>query len=349
MMSRSRFPPPPTQGDRLTTTDLSQESVVCRRAKTMCTVTANENEFAVIQFAGNGVIGPPHIKEALLFVAATERFAVGDLPDTLDADAKRVLVSRLIRNGLLTLSNETAGDAARTDGSTSGPHAAANAPAGTEACPNRDASPQSSERAGDVVDAAGLPRQAGMAMTWTPQKQWIRFDCRQYSHEGSTPTAPSHDLAHLMIAANGHLLWAPEGDQKEIKIAEYNAIFLETCLNNILMSFTPGKERDCDEIIRRTLTIARWFVEEHYAPFPISAEESYEQFCQHIDPDRITELSKFYFAQRRAELADADFMFKSWAIQIPGAWNSDATERSETAVRPVLQALAHYPRRQFAK
>jgi hypothetical protein len=71
-----------------------------------------------------------------------------------------------------------------------------------------------------------------LIMNWTPERQSIRVGDREFSHDGPICTHPSHDLTHLLIAANGNLPWAPEGDNGTIKIAEYNAVFLEHLLNN---------------------------------------------------------------------------------------------------------------------
>jgi hypothetical protein len=54
-----------------------------------------------IEFAGNFVSGPSRLEPALRFVAAAERFRVGDLPGELTAEDRTDLVSRMMSEGLL--------------------------------------------------------------------------------------------------------------------------------------------------------------------------------------------------------------------------------------------------------
>lgn len=46
-------------------------------------------------------------------------------------------------------------------------------------------------------------------LTWTPQQQEFTARGLRFLHEGQTPTFPSHDLAHLLIAAMPALEWHP--------------------------------------------------------------------------------------------------------------------------------------------
>jgi len=160
---------------------------------------------------------------------------------------------------------------------------------------------------------SGQPRMR-VAMTWAPDKQVMWFGENEFLHEGPTSTHPSHDLAHLLIAANGNLHWVPEGERVSVKVAEYNAVFLEHLLNNIYNSVS--RRVNDDEAFAQTLSHARWFVERHFAPFPLSVEEAYCQLCRHIDAETIADLCPYFFIQKRAEQADADFMLKSWRIEI---------------------------------
>lgn len=153
-----------------------------------------------------------------------------------------------------------------------------------------------------------------VAMTWEPNKQVICFGETEFVHNGPIDTHPSHDLCHLLIAANGNLAWAPDGGRVSIKVAEYNAVFLEHLLNNVYNSMVPGRSND-GEAFARTLSHARWFVESHFAPFPLSAEEAYSQFSRQINVDTIVDLCPHFFKQKRAERVDADFMLRSWNIE----------------------------------
>jgi len=141
----------------------------------------------------------------------------------------------------------------------------------------------------------------GSGFSWSPERQVIFHRSRVYVHEGQTPTSPSHDLAHLLIAMSSDLLWLPQGDPDEIRIAEYNAVFLERFLSNayncvVLQSIGPS------EVLAKTLQYARWFVEQHYAPFPIAAEEAYRQFCWGIHANALSCLAAHFFVQRAREL-----------------------------------------------
>lgn len=82
---------------------LNDDTLVERRNGMPCAAFRSAAE-AGIRFPGNEVTGPFPIESALRFVAAKRRFKVGELPGPLSAEAKRVLVRRLIREGLLTLS-----------------------------------------------------------------------------------------------------------------------------------------------------------------------------------------------------------------------------------------------------
>jgi hypothetical protein len=97
------------------------------------------------------------------------------------------------------------------------------------------------------------------------------------------------------------LLWLPQGNPDEVRIAEYNAVFLEQLLSNayncvVLQSIAPR------DVLTKTLHYARWFVEQHYAPFPVAAEEAYRQFCWGIDTAAVSSLAAYFFVQRAREL-----------------------------------------------
>lgn len=170
---------------------------------------------------------------------------------------------------------------------------------------------------------------AQLAMWWTPQRQSLCIGDREFIHEGPTNTHPSHDVAHLMVAANGRLQWLPEGDKAVIKIAEYNAVFLEHLLNETYNDIISGA-CNLPKGFERALLHARWFVETHYAPFPLLAEEAYSQFCRHVDPAKITRLCIYFFEQKRAERRDPDFMSKRWELTFN--CDSDPAVADEKAV-----------------
>lgn len=79
---------------------LGLESRVTRRPGMSCQVTMKDG-VSSIRFPGNSVSGPFLIDPALRYISGARRFRVKDLPDSLDAKAKIVLVRRLVREGLL--------------------------------------------------------------------------------------------------------------------------------------------------------------------------------------------------------------------------------------------------------
>jgi hypothetical protein len=83
--------------------DLEQvrlDTMLERHPQAICRVV-ERNGGVAIEFPGNRVGGPPRIASALRFVADTVCFAVQDLPDDLNVQAKVVLARRLVREGLL--------------------------------------------------------------------------------------------------------------------------------------------------------------------------------------------------------------------------------------------------------
>jgi hypothetical protein len=84
------------------------DTVLEKHPQTICRVLENEQGVA-IEFPGNRVSGPHRIASALRFIARTARFAVRELPDELNAQAKVVLAKRLVHEGLLTPETTAAG------------------------------------------------------------------------------------------------------------------------------------------------------------------------------------------------------------------------------------------------
>ena len=92
------------------------DTVVERHPQSMCRVVQSAQGVA-IEFPGNRVGGPLRVESALRFVASVKRFTVGALPDDLKADAKVVLVRRLVREGFLTIvAPAVSSDSPRDDG-----------------------------------------------------------------------------------------------------------------------------------------------------------------------------------------------------------------------------------------
>lgn len=80
--------------------ELRPDTQVRRRGSQACTVVV-ENGTAALHFGGVEVAGPERIAPQLRFIAATEAFAIADLPGLLSDSGKVVLVRRLVREGFL--------------------------------------------------------------------------------------------------------------------------------------------------------------------------------------------------------------------------------------------------------
>lgn len=167
---------------------------------------------------------------------------------------------------------------------------------------------------------------AVLHLCWRREQQTFAFGRTVYAHQGPAKTNPSHDLAHLLIAANGGLPWLPHGESW--RLAEYNAVFIETLLNHIRYAVVSRPMEEA-VILKRTLRHARWFVEKHYAPFPVPAEEAYRLFCWEIDPAVIGRLSPLFFDLRAVELLapggpEGGITIRFAASQTPPAVNEAA-------------------------
>jgi ribosomal protein L16 Arg81 hydroxylase len=92
--------------------ELADDSLVIRPAGIVCRVRTHADETR-IEFSGNYVAGPAIMEAALQFISEHEEFTVKDIPGPLSQDDKRFLVSRLVSEGLLHLSD---GNVARRNG-----------------------------------------------------------------------------------------------------------------------------------------------------------------------------------------------------------------------------------------
>lgn len=84
------------------------DTVLEKSPGAVCRVVQEES-WVVLSFPGGQVGGPGKIASALRFVAATDRFAVRELPDSLGGEAKLVLARRLLRERLLTVAQPRGG------------------------------------------------------------------------------------------------------------------------------------------------------------------------------------------------------------------------------------------------
>jgi hypothetical protein len=125
-------------------------------------------------------------------------------------------------------------------------------------------------------------------LLWTAERQQFSFGERSYDWEGPIGTEPEHDLAHLLIAANGGgMEWLPTGERDQICMAEYNAVLLE----NFLLHVNASREQPLVDAVKHS----RWFCDKHYAPFPVSSEMAFHAWLSRIDPRAIARLSPIYF------------------------------------------------------
>jgi bifunctional lysine-specific demethylase and histidyl-hydroxylase NO66 len=94
---------PPRSGvvrELLDPPDVTDDTVVSRRPGSVCHLVAGAERTRLI-LGDREVLLPAAVEPALRRVATTDRFAVRDLADLLDADSRAVLVRRLVREGLL--------------------------------------------------------------------------------------------------------------------------------------------------------------------------------------------------------------------------------------------------------
>jgi hypothetical protein len=119
-------------------------------------------------------------------------------------------------------------------------------------------------------------------MAWDLTRQQIACDADVFVHEGPIQTDPTHDCAHLLVAAASRLPWKPAGQVESIKLAEYNASVVEHFLDEVhtagaIRASRPGA------IIPRACQYAEWFVRAHYAPFPVTIAEARRQLARGLD------------------------------------------------------------------
>ena len=149
-------------------------------------------------------------------------------------------------------------------------------------------------------------------MSWSPNRQVMFCDADVFSHRGSTSTDPSHDLAHLLVAASSTLPWKP-GRGNKAKLAEFNAFLVENILDAIYNCVLHKTDR-VDRILPFAAARARWFVEEHYAPFPMSTKGAFDEFRARIDGASMVRLSPLFLNQKRCERTYPHFRSRTYQI-----------------------------------
>jgi len=96
MLPGGYFTPPPKEEA------IDFDTVLEKNPGAVCRVV-EDGAWVALEFPGGRIGGPQKIASALRFVARTERFPVRDLPDDLGSEAKLVLIRRLVRERLLTV------------------------------------------------------------------------------------------------------------------------------------------------------------------------------------------------------------------------------------------------------
>ncbi len=162
------------------------------------------------------------------------------------------------------------------------------------------------------------------AMLWTPGAQLMAHGSEAFTHDGPINTEPSHDLAHLIVAANGTLQWRPAGSQPEICFAEYNAVMLEHLYDRVYRSLM-GREFAPAQIIPGLLSHGSWFVTKHFTPFPATPKVAAEKFRSALTP-RALALAPYFFDMKNSERGDAGHMQKTWTARFgaddrPTGWS----------------------------
>jgi hypothetical protein len=150
-------------------------------------------------------------------------------------------------------------------------------------------------------------------MRWEPNFQVFYGSGKIFANNGTTNTVPTHDLAHLLIGACGNLQWCPEGGQEDVRLAEYYAVFIENLFDKVYGYMVAGAYNR-DTVLYESISYARWFVDVHYAPFPIPAEEAYRRFCKHMDIDAIVRLSPLFFALKHVERTFPAYRDQIWEL-----------------------------------
>jgi hypothetical protein len=150
-------------------------------------------------------------------------------------------------------------------------------------------------------------------MRWEPNFQVFYGSGKIFANHGSTNTVPTHDLAHLLIGACGNLPWCPEGGQEEVRLAEYYAVFIENLFDKVYGHMAMGTYKR-DTVLYESISYARWFVDVHYAPFPLPAEEAYRRFCKHMDIAAIVRLSPLFFVLKHVERTFPAYREKIWEL-----------------------------------
>lgn len=175
------------------------------------------------------------------------------------------------------------------------------------------------------------PGDSWLAFHWTPE--WQRFGRgleETYTNRGPTTTSPSHDVAHLILAAGSRLPWLRIAPDENLRLAEFNAVFLE----HLCVKAMQG------EPYERAVEHARWFVTEYYSPFPIPFDRALELFKNGIDVESVLRLSPVFFNQRFHEQRTADFLERQHGARFLATFAPEISHVVAPAVTELARAIA---------
>ena len=147
---------------------------------------------------------------------------------------------------------------------------------------------------------------------------------------------PEVDGLDLAAAVDVRL---PTGD--EAKLAEFNAVLLEGLLAAVVRAIRDEEPVD----LEAELEHARWFVAEHYAPFPVSLDEALRRFRDGLDVEAVVRLLPIFWQVRTRELDDPDhrrarFQITFRATDAPAA-EAEAFEAQDFALGALLRVTTH--------
>lgn len=149
---------------------------------------------------------------------------------------------------------------------------------------------------------------------WKPNSQLFACDDCVSEFQGTTNTEPSHDLVHVIVAACGQLPWQPKGPRELVCMAEYNAVLLENLFDKTCNAVVFGTTTDANTLAA-TIAHMEWFVNQHYAPFPISAAAALQRFLRFVDPFVVSRLFPYYLVVKRYERTHADYRQAEYQLQ----------------------------------
>lgn len=174
------------------------------------------------------------------------------------------------------------------------------------------------------------------AMLWAPGAQMLSDGREAFTHDGAINTEPSHDLAHLIVAASSNLPWKPAGVRDQICFAEYNAVMMEHLFDRTYRS-AIGAEFPSSQVVPGLLSHGEWFVTKHFVPFPANPAEALRRFRAGLSAESATRLSPLFYEMKHAERSNPNHMQATWAARFRAA---DRPQGWEGLVRETARQLS---------